>query len=40
MLVCLAANHGETKTGMIDVTYLKAHRIACSPGVKNGGVDA
>ena len=40
MTAGLAAEHGEQKVVMIDATYLKAHRIVCSPGVKNGGVDA
>ena len=40
MMVCLAADHGETKTVMIDATYLKAHRTATSMGVKKGGVGA
>jgi hypothetical protein len=40
MMMGLAADHGETKTVMIDATYLKAHRTASSLGVKKGGVDA
>lgn len=40
MMVGLAADHGETKTVMIDATYLKAHRTATSMGVKKGGVAA
>ncbi len=40
MMVGLAAGHGETKTVMIDATYLKAHRTATSMGVKKGGADA
>ena len=40
MMAGLAAEHGETKTVMIDATYLKAHRTATSMGVKKGGVDA
>ena len=36
----LATEHGEEETVMIDATYLKAHRIATSLGVKKGGVDA
>ena len=40
MMVGLASDHGETKTVMIDATYLKAHRTATSLGVKKGGVDA
>ncbi len=40
MMAGLAADHGETKTVMIDATYLKAHRTATSLGVKKGGVDA
>lgn len=39
MMVSLAANHGETKTVMIDGIYLKAHRTASSLAVKAGGVD-
>ena len=37
MMAGLAAEHGETKTVMIDATYLKAHRTATSLGVKKGG---
>jgi len=40
MMVGLATDHGETKTVMIDATYLKAHRTATSMGVKKGGVAA
>lgn len=52
MMAGLAAEHGEEKTVMIDVSrrtpcvrvslrkYLKAHRTASSLGVKKGGVDA
>lgn len=40
MMLGLPADHGERKTVMIDVTYLKAHRTATSMGVKKGGVDA
>jgi hypothetical protein len=40
MMVGLAAENGETKTVMIDATYLKAHRTATSLGVKKGGMDA
>lgn len=40
MMVGLAAEHGEKRTVMIDATYLKAHRTACSMGVKKGGVAA
>ena len=52
MMAGLAAEHGEEKTVMIDVSrrtpcvrvslrkYLKAHRTATSMGVKKGGVDA
>jgi transposase len=36
----LAAEGGETKTIMIDATYLKAHRTASSLRVKKGGLDA
>ena len=34
----LAAESTETKTVMIDATYLKAHRTASSLRVKKGGV--
>ena len=37
MMVGLAAEHGETKTVMIDATYLKAHRTATSLAVKKEG---
>ena len=37
MMVDLAANHGETKTVMIDATYLKAQRTATDIAVKKGG---
>ena len=40
MMVGLAANHGEEKAVMIDATYLKAHRIASSLGVKKRGAVA
>ena len=40
MMAGLAAGHGETKTVMIDATYLKAHRTASSLGVKKGGAVA
>ena len=52
MMAGLAAEHGEEKTVMIEVSrrtpsvrvslrkYLKAHRTATSMGVKKGGVDA
>lgn len=40
MMVGLAAEHGETKTVMIDATYLKAHRTATSLAAKKGGVNA
>ena len=52
MMAGLAAEHGEKKTVMIDVSwrtpcvrvslrkYLKAHRTASSLGAKKGGVDA
>ncbi len=52
MMAGLAAEHGEMKTVMIDVSrrtpcvrvslrkYLKAHRTATSMGVKKEGVDA
>lgn len=36
----LAAEHSETKTVIIDATYLKAHRTASSLGVKKGCVAA
>ena len=35
----LAAQVTETKTIMIDATYLKAHRTASSLRVKKGGLD-
>ncbi len=37
MMTGLAAEHGETKTVMIDATYLKAHRTASSLGAKTYG---
>jgi len=52
MMAGLAAEHGEKKTVMVEVSrrtpcvrvslrkYLKAHRTASSLGVKNGGVAA
>ena len=36
----LAAKGSETKTIMIDATYLKAHRTASSLWVKKGGLAA
>jgi len=36
MMAGLAAQHGETKTVMIDATYTKAHRTASSLGAKKG----
>lgn len=39
MMAGLAAEHGETKTVMIDATYLKAHLMATSMAAKKGGVD-
>ncbi len=33
MMIGLAADQGETKTVMIETTYLKAHRTASSLGV-------
>lgn len=38
MMVGLAAEHCEEKTGMIDATYLKAHRTATSMAGKKGDV--
>jgi len=40
MMTGLAAQHGEKKAVMIDVTYLKAHRTESSLGAKKGGVAA
>ncbi len=40
MMACLAAEHGEDKTVMVDANDLKAHRTASSLDVKKGGVDA
>ncbi|EBA17371.1 transposase orfA IS5 family element [Roseobacter sp. SK209-2-6] len=40
MMVSLAAENGEEKTVMIDVTYLRAHRTATSMGVNKGGAAA
>ena len=40
MMIGLAAEQGEEKTEMIDVTYLKAHRTATSMAAKKGGVVA
>lgn len=52
MMAGLVAGHGEKKTVMIEVIrrtpcvrvslrkYLKAHRTACSLGVKKGGAAA
>jgi hypothetical protein len=34
MMVGLAAEHGEEKTVIIDLTYLKAHRTATSIAAK------
>ena len=34
----LAAEHGEKKTVMIDVTYLTAHRTVSSLGARKEGV--
>lgn len=34
-MVDLAAENAERKMIMTDATYLKAHRIASSPGVRN-----
>lgn len=39
MMMGLSADHGEEKTVVIDATYLKAHRMASSLGVKKGGDD-
>jgi len=36
MMDGLSAKGTERKTIMIDATYLKAHRMASSPGVKKG----
>ena len=36
MLLELADQGGETDTLMIDATHLKAHRTACSLGLKKG----
>ena len=40
MMAELAAEHGEEKIVMIDVTYLRAHRAATSMRIKTGGVGA
>ena len=40
MMIGLAADHGQTKTVMIEGTSLKAHRMASRLGVKKGGVEA
>ena len=40
LMAGLAAEQGETKTVIIDATYLKAHQAATSMGVKKGSVDA
>jgi transposase len=40
ILIGLAAEDPESKTVMIDATYLKTHRTASSLRVKKGGVDA
>ncbi len=37
IMMGLAAEGAETKTIMIDATYLKAHRTASSLAVKKGG---
>ena len=39
-MVGLAAEGMDPKTIMIDATYLKAHRTACSLRTKKGGVVA
>jgi len=39
-MVGLAAEGADPKTIMIDATYLKAHRTACSLRAKKGGGDA
>lgn len=36
----LAAEHGEEKTVMIDLTFLKVHRIATSMAATKGGLAA
>ncbi|KUP94684.1 hypothetical protein TRIHO_06100 [Tritonibacter horizontis] len=36
MMVGLAADHGQTKTVMIDATDMKAHRSATNLGIKKG----
>ena len=40
IMVGLAAESADPKTIMIDATYLKAHRTACSLRAKKGGVAA
>ena len=40
MIAGLATEHGDEKTIMIDLTYLKAHHTATSSGVKKGSLDA
>ena len=37
MVVCLAAKGFDPKMSMIDATYLKAHRTACSLRAKTFG---
>ena len=39
IMMGLAAESAESKTIMIDATYLKAHRTASSLRAKKGGVD-
>ena len=39
-MVGLAAEGADLKTIMIDATYLKAHRTACSLRAKKGGAVA
>jgi hypothetical protein len=39
-MVGLATDGTDPKTIMIDATYLKAHRTACSLRIKKGGVVA
>ena len=40
MMTGLAAEHRESRTVMIDATYLKAHRTATSMAAKKGGAAA
>ena len=40
IMVVLAAEGADPKTIMIDATYMKAHRTACSLRAKKGGVIA